>query len=430
MFIYSSMYNYYMEKNYLERIILDQSEDLKNMDLGLTRDSLLDLDIQIKSKINIIITGVRRCGKSTLLLQIMNKYYKDNFYYLRFADERLSDIQKEDYQKIYEVFLANFGKNNIFFFDEIQGQPKWDKFVNRLYETGNKFYITGSNSDLLSKEISTYLTGRHLDVELYPFSFKEYLDFKKINKDYRYTKNLIKIEKELNDYLKIGGFPQVVVENNTSLLEEIYEDIINKDVLLRYNLNEVSIFKKISIFLISNISKEFSYNSIKKMYNLGNSDTVRNYVYYLTNAYLLFELTKYDYSLKKQESYSKKIYCVDTGLINKIAFSFSENIGRLYENLVFIELKRRNKKIYFWKDKLDYEVDFIIVNKNKVTEVIQVVYDLNTPKTKEREVRGLLSGLKEFKLKTGIIITNDLDKEEKIEDKTIKYIPLWKWLLE
>lgn len=419
-----------MDKNYLERIILDQSENLKKMNLGLTRHKLLELKYQVKSKINIVVTGVRRCGKSTLLLQIMNKYYKNKFYYLRFADERLSDIQIEDYHKIYEVFLINFDKNNIFFFDEIQGKPKWDLFVNRLYETGNKFYITGSNSELLSKEISTHLTGRHLDIELYPFSFKEYLDYKKINKDYRYTKNLIKIEKELNNYIKIGGFPQVVVENNTTLLEGIYEDIINKDVLLRYNLKEVSILKKIAIFLISNVSKEFSYNSIKKMYNLGNSNTVRNYIYYITNAYLLFELTKYDYSIRKQESYTKKIYCIDTGLINKIDFSFSKNIGRLYENLVFIELKRRGKKIYFWKDKLDYEVDFITVNKNKVTEVIQVVYDISNLKTKEREIKGLLSALKEFKLKTGTIITKDLEKEEKIENKTIKYIPLWKWLLE
>jgi predicted AAA+ superfamily ATPase len=419
-----------MDKSYLERIILDQSEDLKKINLGLTRNKLSELDIHIKSKINIIITGVRRCGKSTLLLQIMDKYYKNKFNYLRFADERLSDIQVDDYQKIYEVFLSNFNKNNIFFFDEIQGKPNWDKFVNRLYETGNKFYITGSNSELLSKEISTYLTGRHLDIELYPFSFKEYLDYKKIDIDYRYTKNLLKIEKELNNYLKIGGFPQVVIENNTTLLEEIYEDIINKDILLRYNINDVSTFKKIALFLISNVSKEFSYNSIKKMYNLGNSDTVRNYIYYLTNSYLLFELTKYDSSLKKQESYGKKIYAIDTGLINKIAFGFSENIGRLYENLVFLELKRRNKKVYYWKSELDLEIDFLITDKGKVTSLIQVAYTLSDPRTKEREVKALLSGLNEFKLKTGIIITNDLDKEEKIANKTIKFIPMWKWLLD
>jgi uncharacterized protein len=419
-----------MDKQNIERIILDQSEDLKKMERGFIRSKLLTIDGHINSKTNIVITGVRRCGKSTLLLQIMQKYYKDKFYYLRFADERLSNIEIEDYQKIYEVFLANFNKTNIFFFDEIQGKPKWDQFVNRLYETGNKFYITGSNSELLSKEISTYLTGRHLDIELYPFSFREFLDFKKIDVDYRYTKNAIKIEKELENYLKIGGFPQVVVENNTVLLEEIYEDIINKDILLRYNINDVSVLKKTAAFLISNVSKEFSYNSIKKMFNIGNSNTIRNYIYYLSNAYLLFELNKYDYSFKKQENYSKKIYCIDTGIINKMAFSFSENQGRLYENCVFIELKRRDKEIYFWKDKSNCEVDFLIIEKNKVVSLIQVCCNLNDLQTKEREVNALLSGLDEFKLKEGIIITKDLDKEEKIKNKTIKFIPLWKWLLE
>jgi len=181
---------------------------------------------------------------------------------------------------------------------------------------------------------------------------------------------------------------------------------------------------------MANISKEFSYNSIKNLFNSGNSNTIRNYIYYLSNAYLLFELNKYDYSLKKQENYSKKIYCIDTGLINKIAFSFSENKGRLYENAVFIELKRRGKSIYFWKDKSDYEVDFLITDKNKVTALIQVSYDLSNPKTKEREVKALLSGLNEFKLKEGVIITKDLDKDEKIDNKIIKYIPIWKWLLE
>lgn len=419
-----------MDKRYIERIIFDQLDDLKRMELGVIRDKLQDMDNHIKSKTNVVITGVRRCGKSTLLLQIMNKHYKDNFYYLRFADERLANLKTEDYQKIYEVFLANFKKTNIFFFDEIQGKPKWDQFVNRLYESGNKFYITGSNSELLSKEISTYLTGRHLDIELYPFSFKEFLRFKKIDLDYRYTKNIIKIEKELVNYLEIGGFPQVVVENNTSLLEEIYEDIITKDVLLRYNVNDVAVLKKTAMFLMSNVAKEFSYNSIKKMFNLGNSNTIRNYVFYLSNAYLLFELNKYDCSLKKQENYSKKIYCIDTGIINKMAFSFSENLGRLYENCVFIELKRRGKDIYFWKDKSNSEVDFLIIEKNKVVSLIQVCYDISDPFTKEREVNALLSALDHFKLKEGTIITKDLDKEEKIKNKTIKFVPLWKWLLE
>jgi uncharacterized protein len=420
-----------MEKQYLEQIVLDQKERLNKLKEGYPREKLSNISNLIKHKINIVITGHRRSGKSTFLLQWMNKYYNSNFYYLDFSDERLVDFKTKDFQLLYEIFLENFGEKNIFFFDELQGRKyDWNKFVNRLYSEGKRFFITGSNADLLSKEISTYLTGRHFDIMVWPFSFKEYLGYNDSNKNYKSTSGKVETIKYFNNYIKQGGFPEIVVYKNTDLLENIYQDVINNDILTRYDLKEEVQFKKMALFLISNFAREFSYTSLKNNFNLGSTNTSKNYVSYLTNTYLLFELTKYDYSLKKQESYSKKIYVIDTGLINKLAFAFSENIGRLYENLVFIELKRREQNIYFWKDKLNYEVDFITLEKNKVTSLIQVVYDLSDPKTKEREIRGLISGLKEFKLKEGIIITKDLEKEEKIDNKIIKYIPLWKWLLE
>jgi uncharacterized protein len=420
-----------MEKQYLEQIVLDQKERLNKLKEGYPREKLSNISNLIKHKINIVITGHRRSGKSTFLLQWMNKYYNSNFYYLDFSDERLVDFKTKDFQLLYEIFLENFGEKNIFFFDELQGRKyDWNKFVNRLYSEGKRFFITGSNADLLSKEISTYLTGRHFDIMVWPFSFKEYLGYNDSNKNYKSTSGKVETIKYFNNYIKQGGFPEIVVYKNTDLLENIYQDVINNDILTRYDLKEEVQFKKMALFLISNFAREFSYTSLKNNFNLGSTNTSKNYVSYLTNTYLLFELTKYDYSLKKQESYSKKIYVIDTGLINKLAFAFSENIGRLYENLVFIELKRREQNIYFWKDKLNYEVDFITLEKNKVTSLIQVVYDLSDPKTKERKIRGLISGLKEFKLKEGIIITKDLEKEEKIDNKIIKYIPLWKWLLE
>jgi uncharacterized protein len=420
-----------MEKQYLEQIVLDQKERLNKLKEGYPREKLSNISNLIKHKINIVITGHRRSGKSTFLLQWMNKYYNSNFYYLDFSDERLVDFKTKDFQLLYEIFLENFGEKNIFFFDELQGRKyDWNKFVNRLYSEGKRFFITGSNADLLSKEISTYLTGRHFDIMVWPFSFKEYLGYNDSNKNYKSTSGKVETIKYFNNYIKQGGFPEIVVYKNTDLLENIYQDVINNDILTRYDLKEEVQFKKMALFLISNFAREFSYTSLKNNFNLGSTNTSKNYVSYLTNTYLLFELTKYDYSLKKQESYSKKIYVIDTGLINKLAFAFSENIGRLYENLVFIELKRREQNIYFWKDKLNYEVDFITLEKNKVTSLIQVVYDLSDPKTKERKIRGLISGLKEFKLKDGVIITKDLEKEEKIDNKIIKYIPLWKWLLE
>lgn len=420
-----------MEKQYLEQVVLDQNHRLSKIKEGYPRDKLSNITSLVKQKINIVITGHRRSGKSTFLLQWMNKYNNSSFYYLDFSDERLVDFKTKDFQLLYEIFLEHFGEKDTFFFDELQGKKyDWNKFVNRLYSEGKRFFITGSNADLLSKEISTYLTGRHFDIMMWPFSFEEYLGYNNFNKNYKSTSGKIETIKHFNNYIKQGGFPEIVVYKNTDLLENIYQDVINNDILGRYDLKEEVQFKKMALFLISNFAKEFSYTSLKNNFNLGSTNTSKNYVSYLTSTYLLFELSKYDYSLKTQETYSKKIYVIDTGLINKMAFAFSENLGRLYENLVFIELKRREQNIYFWKDKLNYEVDFLIIDKNKVTSLIQVVYDLNDSKTKEREIRGLISGLNEFKLKTGIMITKDLEKEEKIDDKVIKYIPLWKWLLE
>jgi len=426
-----SIHIYNMEKRYLEQIVLDQKERLSKMKEGYLRDKLSLVPDLIKHKINIVVTGHRRSGKSTFLLQWMKKYYNSNFYYLDFSDERLVDFKTTDFQLLYEIFLEYFGEKNIFYFDELQGKKyDWNRFVNRLYSEGKRFFITGSNADLLSKEISTYLTGRHFDIMIYPFSFKEYLGYHNFNKNYNSTLGKAEVIKYFNNYIKQGGFPEVIVYNTTDILENIYQDVINTDILNRYKIKEEIEFKKITLFLMSNFAREFSYTSIKNNFNLGSTNTAKKYISYLTNVYLFFELQKYDYSLKKQDTYTKKIYAIDTGLINKISFNFSENIGRLYENLVFIELKRRNKYIYFWKDKSDYEVDFLVTEKNKVTSLIQVTYDLSNLKTKEREIRGLLSGLNEFKLKTGTIITKDLEKEETIDGKIIKYIPLWKWLLE
>ncbi len=420
-----------MEKRYLEQIVLDQKERLSKMKEGYPRDKLLEVPDLIKHKINIVVTGHRRSGKSTFLLQWMKKYYNSNFYYLDFSDERLVDFKTIDFQLLYEIFLEQYGEKDVFYFDELQGKKyDWNRFVNRLYAEGKRFFITGSNADLLSKEISTYLTGRHFDIMIYPFSFKEYLGYHNFNKNYNSTLGKVEAINHFNNYIKQGGFPEVIVYNTTDILENIYQDVINTDILNRYKIKEEIEFKKMTLFLMSNFAREFSYTSIKNNFNLGSTNTAKKYISYLTNTYLVFELTKYDYSLKKQESYSKKIYCIDTGLISKTTFNFSENIGRLYENLVFIELKRRGKSIYFWKDKSDYEVDFLITKKNNVTALMQVSYDLSNPKTKKREVKALLSGLNEFKLKEGIIITKDLEKEEKKEDKVIKYIPLWKWLLE
>jgi len=419
-----------MDRNYLQEIVLDQFEELKRKKRGFLRHKLKEITSLVNRNTNIVITGHRRAGKSTFLYQLMDTYHKDDFYYLDFSDDRLSNFETDDFQKLVEIYVSNFKEKKIYFFDEIQGKPNWNKFVNRMYSQGCKFYITGSNSELLSKEISTYLTGRHIDVTLFPFSFSEYLDYKQIDSDYNYSKNKLVIIKELENYIKLGGFPESIIYSNTDLLKTVYLDVINKDILIRHKIKDSPLLKKIILYLISNIGKEFSYNGIKNNFNLGSPNTSRKYINYITDTYMLFELAKYDYSIKKQETYSKKIYCIDTGLVNKISFSFSENIGRLYENIVFIELLRREKEVYYWKDTTNKEVDFITLNKQKVDELIQVCYDLSNIQTKEREISSLIVAMDYFKLNKGTIITSDLEKVEKKDKKEIKYVPLWKWLLE
>jgi len=418
-----------MDTENLEFIVLDQWESLKKRDIGFPRDLLNKMERLSRFKINIVVTGHRRSGKSTFILQIMNKYYKNKFYYLNIADERLNSFSADDFQKLHEIFIKNFGKRKIFVFDEIQGVPSWNKFVNRMYENGYRFFITGSNAELLSKEISTYLTGRHLDLTIYPFSFKEYLNFHKIRSNVKSTYDKAKILNAIDKYIKYGGFPEVVVYDAPELLENIHDDVITKDVIIRGKIKEIKNFKELELYLISNIGKEMSYNSLKKQFGFGSVNTVKGYIYLLTNAFLLFEVNQFAYSKKKQEILPKKIYCIDTGMAYKMGFRTSRDYGRMIENLVFIELKRRYKNIFYWKNKKHKEVDFLIFENHKVTQAIQVCTDVNNKQIKEREESALLLALTEFKLDKGIIITKDLYKTVNISGKKINYIPLWKWLL-
>lgn len=418
-----------MERDFLEFVVLDQFDNLKRKPRGFSRNCLLEIEPLIRHKSTIVVTGVRRCGKSTLLFQVMGKFFKQDFYYLNFADERLNDFTASDFQVLHEIFIKQFGENKVFFFDEIQGKPSWNKFVNRLYENGCKFFITGSNSELLSKEISTFLTGRHLDLSLFPFSFKEFLKFKGLKQEIESTRDKALVLKAFDEFAEKGGFPEVLLYNNTDILETIYDDIINKDILVRAKIKDDKTFKDLSLFLISNCGKEFTYNALKKQFNLGSPNTAKNFVNQLTNAFLLIELNQFNYSIKKQGLNAKKIFCIDTGMVNKMAFRFFEEKGRLFENIVLIELLRQKKKIYYWKDSNQKETDFLIAEKNKVIQAIQVCYDLSNESTEKREINALLSAMQEFNLNTGIILTQDTQRTEKIGKKTIQLIPLWKWLL-
>ena len=374
----------------------------------------------------VVITGVRRCGKSTLLRQISKEI--KNYGYVNFEDERFLDFTYKDFNALLEALLELNRNIKTFFFDEIQNVEGWERFVRRLFTEGYKIFVTGSNANLLSSEIATSLTGRNLKLELYPFSFKEYLkyiDFS-IKKVYT-TKERAAILNCLEEYINFGGFPEVVISKNFEELSELYQDIIIKDLLVRLKIRDTKDFRELALYLLSNVANKISYNKLKNILEFSNTSKVKNYVDFLTEAYMFFTVNKYSPSIRKQIVGNRKVYAVDQGIINAVAFQFSRNYGKIVENIVFLELKRKYKEIFYFEDQK--ECDFVIKKGLKIAEAIQVCSELNE-ENKKREIQGLLEALEKFNLKEGLIITRDLEETRKIKNKKVKFIPLWKWLLQ
>lgn len=405
----------------LEEIITDQLKIFRNKNCGIKRN--INFKKYLETKQIIIISGIRRCGKSTLLKQFSQKFKK--IYYINFDDDRLIDFSVKDFDNLMIVFQKQYQSKTIFL-DEIQNIENWERFVRRIYEEGYKIFLTGSNAKLLSSELSTRLTGRYFKIELYPFSFKEFLNCKKYNFQDKTSENKAKILKLFGNYLKNGGFPEFLKYKDREYIARIYEDVLYRDLLTRFQIREVKSFKQLANFLFSNFTKEASYNSLKNILGFKSAMSVKNYIEFMENSYLIFELYKYDFSLKKQYVSEKKIYVIDNGMRNTVAFYFSKDLSKLLENLVFIELKRRNQEIYYFKDKK--ECDFIIKEKNKINSVIQVTKELNK-NNQIREINGLLEAMKQFKLKNGLILTQYQEFEIKKDRKIINVLPLWKWLL-
>jgi hypothetical protein len=406
-------------------IIKEQREEINKI---MTREHIIDREAlgeahkYLSSPNVIVITGIRRCGKS-IFSYLLEK--GKTFIYINFDDERLSTITTEELDTLLGAAYELYGDREYIVLDEIQNIKGWELFANRLRRT-KKVIITGSNSNLLSSELATHLTGRHIDIKLFPFSFKEFLLYKKFNLSKAYTtKEKSELQQQLEEYITLGGMPESYTFGKQILIG-IYEDIITKDILLRYNITKNTEFKNLSKYLITNSGTEISFSKIGEQLNIGHVSTVSNWITYLENSFLFFRTDRFDYKLKKQYLSNKKYYCIDTGLINNIGFTFTENKGRLMENLVAIELQRRktveNHEIYFWKDTQDKEVDFIIKKDTKITELIQVTYANTKTDIKERETESLQKATKELKCQNTKIITWNYEDTH--------CTPLWKWLLE
>ena len=384
--------------------------------------------LELNSNLIKVIIGPRRAGKSFFAIHFLNKL--DNFGYVNFDDEKLIDVQ--NYDEIVGAINSVYNNPKYILLDEIQNLPKWELFVNRLQRQGSHLIITGSNSNLLSKELSTHLTGRHLLITIFPFSFKEYLGLE----DKELT--ILEINERLFQYLAHGGFPEPLVKNIElkDYLSTLFNSVIYKDIVKRYNIRNIKEIEDLAYYLISNITNEYSFNSLTKVSKIKSSHTIRKYLSYLEESFILFSLDRFSYKVKEQLSSNKKIYCIDNGFIHAKAFSVSPELGKLYENIVAVELKKEEVggkiNVYFWKNPQQEEVDFIIKRETKIEQLIQVCYNMKTLETKNREIRALIKAGKELNCENLLVITESKEKKEKIEwfgdEAVIQFMPLWKWL--
>ncbi|MCJ7448579.1 MAG: ATP-binding protein [Bacteroidales bacterium] len=405
----------------LQQVIADQKMLAARRSRGIKR--LIDTGKHLKSKQISVISGIRRSGKSTLLLQLADQY--PDFHYITFDDERLINFQISDFNTLL-IELNKYHSSQTILIDEVRNITGWERFVRRLHDEQYKVFISGSNSKLLSSELATHLTGRYIKTELFPFSFPEYLQFKQIDYKKKTTENLGKLSGAFDGYLSNGGFPEFLFSNDSEFLHRIYEDVIYRDLIVRFGIKNVKGFKNLVQYLFTNFTRETNYNSLAGILGFNSTTSVRDYVSFLSESYLVFELYRYDYSLKKQYQSNKKIYVIDNGLRNAVSFRTSQDNGRMLENLVFIELKRRGLECWFYKTKNNLEVDFIWFLKEP--QLAQVCYDLTNPVTYKRETNALETAMKELSVKSSVILSYNERKEIKTPAGVIRIIPVPDWL--
>ncbi len=418
-----------MNTQKLTNIIISQR---KTMDTFFKENQIIDREIL---KINpekyleypniLAITGIRRSGKSILGLFLLKE---KKYGYINFFDERLANFTSEDFEILISAFYEIYGNIDYFIFDEIQRIKGWQLFVSR-FRINKKIIITGSNSELLGSNLAKYLTGRYVELKLYPLSFREYLKIKNI--DYNNIENLGILINELNNYMDSGGFPEVY-KIGTIIINTIFHDIVENDIIYNKNIKNNNI-REVADYLVSNSGNEISINNIKNNFQIKDLHTLTKYINYIENSYLIIPIKKFSFKFKEQFKAKRKYFCVDTGLINYASFKINPDKGKLMENIVLIELLRlsflKNYELYYWKDYNDHEIDFIIKQKEKIIKMINVTYASSFKEVKQREIISLNKGLKELKCDNMEIITWDFNDAIEKNGYKIKYTSLLNFLL-
>ena len=411
-------------------MLLEQFQAFWQRDNGIEREQLAYLRRATRQPHAIIISGLRRVGKSTLLAQLAHHLGRERFYYINFEDDRLLGFQASDANDLFEILVELFGERKVFILDGVQNVSGWEHFVRRFMDMGYKFYISGSNASLLSRELGSHLTGRYVPVELFPFSFAEFLRFRGYilpDLSRLTTVDNANLKRYLSEYLRFGGIPDPLKYPELPLRRTLYDDVLYRDIATRYRIEEVRALKELTFYLISNIASPVSFNRLKEQLHLGSVNTVKKYIEYLENSWLLFTMNVYDYSVKRQQIAAKKMYCIDTGLAEAVGFAFSANTGRLIENMVFLALRRSTREIYYYTSPAGFEVDFYLP---ETRQLIQVAQNLNDSTTRERELRALLDSMRSLRQSKVLILSDTNSTPIESNGFTINVQSLAEWLLE
>ena len=419
-----------MEARRLITILSDQKEALLSHDLAQWCQREEEGQLCATSHLAQIVIGVRRSGKSTLCEKFVRQQEKP-FAYVNFDDDRLISLKTEDFDSVLDALYQVYGDFEYLFLDEVQNIEGWQLFVNRLLRQKVHLFVTGSNSKLLSNELTTHLTGRHNRVELYPFSFVEYAAARGVELRALSTKAQALRKKALSEYLTEGGFPELLHEpNKQGYIEALLNAIVKNDIAKRFRVRHVEVLRQIAAYLADNFCQEVVPAKLAELFGVSNH-TIENYYSHLKEAFLLLGVPKFSYKSRERVR-SEKVYVVDVAFVSERRGTFAtENIGWRLENVVYIELLRRYRPLYtdvfYYRDK-QWEVDFVVAKDGRVRQLVQVAYDLSTEKTLNRELNALVKAAAKFHCEELLLINFDQERTIERDGHVIRLLPAAEWL--
>lgn len=435
-----------MRQDEIIEILNDWNFWRKELDTGKERAHYIArAEAYMGSNMVLTITGARRSGKSYIMRQLARRVAERdgarNTLIVNLEDSRFAELDLPLLDAIFEAYLENLKPDMVpsVFIDEAQRVSGWERWVRTAHELRRaKIAVSGSTASIIGRDLATLMTGRHLDLTVFPLSFAEFLRFKGIEVEDRvdFASRRVEIRGMLKEYLEYGGFPEVVLskpEVKKEILRGYFEDMTEKDIVIRHRVRNVAALRALAGFYMTNVSSPTTSNSLEKFLK-ADAGTIDRFSSYLEDAFVVFFVRRFAHSVKPQEKSPKKVYAIDTGLCNAVGFRTGENRGKLIENAVAVELRRRVAEdpscgMYYWKGTDGKEVDFVIAEGASASQAIQVCWDVSSPETRRREVRALIRCMDELSLKEGMVITEDYEGEEDVDGKRIAYIAVGKWLL-